>query len=303
MSNVATGEDASGLASQIMAESSAELSAHGAPAAEKSEGETPTENETVETTTEAETPAEETEPKSEVAPKAEEEPAKDPAEEGSVRTIKLGKTEFASPEEASKEYNRVIGHSAQLAGKLSAAEAMIAAKDAEIQEAREANQMWVEWKRALDAGEDPTTTPAAAEIPKGLSAEEVAKITKETIERDRVMARHEADINELESLENYGEVVETIVRLAEKINPFTETYYTPKEAYAAACQHHGVQNLLVKSTAATPATPPRVMANPDAVKGAGRPAPAGAGGSAPKTEHVDASEEHLQKQFARLEMI
>lgn len=300
MPDVATGMDAIGLEQQVMQESAAAISEHAAAIAGKSEAETPPENEGVETPPATETPADETVEEPEVAPEVE--APKDPPADDTGSTIKLGLQEFATPEDATKEYNRVVGRNAHLAGEKKAVETQLTAAQEEIAALREANKQWAEYHQATENGEE-AEMPTSAKPTQGMTEEQIAKITEDTITRRETLAAHHAQIDKLEGLSNYPQVVDTIVSLAEKLNPFTGVFYTPEEAYVAACGHLGLPNLLVETPVAKPATAPRVVANPDAVKAAGRPAPAGAGGAAPKNDAPDPWDDHIDKQFQRLNLI
>lgn len=306
MPEVAPGEDATGLTTQLMAESAAAISEHAAKQSEKStSSETTPENGGSETPEEAKAPevqpenGEETPetPKSDEADPQKEEGKQDTDPETSK--IVLGNREFATMQDATKEYNRVVGHNAHLAGEKKAVESRLAAVEAELAKAYAANQEWVEYASAQKEGREDVPAPEATPNKQPqLSAEEVARIAAETIEKQQKLAQFNADIDELEALPNYAQVVDTIVSLSEKINPFTETYYTPKEAYAAACLHLGVDNLLNKT--AKQSSPPRTVANPEASKAAARPVPGNSASPAPKSDQKDSWEEHVDKQFSRL---
>jgi len=301
MPNVATGEDASGLMAQIATESAAAISDATVATPQKSESDLKTpENASEETPAEGEAPLDtpESTPETPAEEKSEEEVTPEEPKESENGAIKLGNREFATMQDATKEYNRVIGHNARIAGDLKARDTELNALKAEYQKAVAYNQEWLAYYQAQENGDTDTPMPAGEHKPdtKGMTPEEIAKITTETIERREKLAQFSAEIEMLEALPNYATVVDTIVSLSEKINPFTGTYFTPKEAYTAACQHHEVDNLLTKTSKPEK---PRVMANPDAVKAASRPVP-GSGGAPAPTDSKDSWSDHVDKQFDRL---
>lgn len=230
----------------------------------------PTEdNGQVEEETETEPEGEQPEAKESEEPKTETKPA----------PLKIGSKEFATPEAAVREATRILGRNGELAGRINALEAEMqqattsnAELAAQLKEALRVNQEWKEWHEASEKGQNkaaPREQQPSVEdtVRKVMSEQREAQKADEW--RSYVVKEHE----EIQALDNYADVSQILFQLSDKVNPFTGKYYMPKEAYAAACQHLGIPNLLANKPAANkPAssTPPKPIADPARKQAAAR---------------------------------
>lgn len=211
-------------------------------------------------------------------------------------TVKVGNRIFASVQDAAKEADRIIGRNAILAGdiaqlneKVSSTASALKEKEAQLQEALRINAEWVAWQKNTEEGKAaavPGTDPdaIAERVAAKLHQREASKSQNEIIQRE---------VDEIAKAPNYSDVYSVIANLADKTNPFTGKPFSPREAYAFACQHKGLQNLLD--------TPPSVVEAPKPVEkktntqsiknAAARPSGTRTVQTAPKTEWTPEDEE------------
>lgn len=302
--------DATGILAEDFAEAEAELAAKGpeveggeatenapAPEGEKETGtEAPAESEPKGDEGKEEEESDET-PNPEKKPDGTE-PPKDPEK---PNPLKLGNREFATPEDALAEAERLIGHNANLAGQVKEAATRIVRYEKEIipdlqsklKEAYAANQQWQEWYEAQqsgEAGEAPTAVPA--EAVEGIVERKLAEErTKQ--ETEQMLSAWEQDVKAIEKLPNYAQAYDLMFQIADKTNPLTGKNFTPKEAYVFACKQLGIENQLEKKPA-----PPKPSVNPAVKNAASRPT-SNAGANKVKTQQVelDEADEELAKAF------
>jgi hypothetical protein len=221
-------------------------------------------------------------------------------------TLKIGKREFASPEEAVKEATRIMGHNAELSGDLRVKEAEIAnlratssQLEAQLAEAVRFNQEWQAWhKSQSENGNVPAPTVREQPI-----EEVVTKVVAKLRDAERetqTQSAMKAEFDKIQTASNYPQVAETVYAIADKVNPITGRYFTPLEAYQFACRHLGIADeIAAQSTAMAqkPAasTPPSPATNPAVKQGAARPSASGR--RAPAPARIDEVDDVLNNAF------
>jgi len=265
-------------------------------------------------------PGEEAPKETPVPPPAEKpaDPAATPETGKPAAPLKIGQQEFASVEAALAEATRVLGRNASLGGDLRVtnerlvnAESSVKDLKAQLEDAVKVNQQWVEWHKQTTAGEH-------AFAP-GQDPESIAKRTVDELEARRTKSEQEIqvqkEITQIQSVANFSDTQEIILKVSDKINPLTERYFTPIEAYDFACRQLGLPNLLNDSSknlvpsAPTPSTAPTAPpAKPEPVAGdqakvisssAARPStsPARGGNPAPQKPAHDPVNDALREAF------
>jgi hypothetical protein len=222
----------------------------------------------------------EPEPKGE-EPKGEEEPA---------ATYTIGEREFKSVDALVKEANRINGRNANLAGNLTKAEERAEKSETDLAKVLEMNKRWKEHFDALEKGEEGTKRP-------DLDPEHIAELTTEKLSKRQTEEAMKSALNEevehLESLSNYDEVLETVEACADCINPKTGKLYTLREAYTYACKELELEDEWEKEETPEETPEPVKPATPapkssKAVKSAAaRPSGSGGGAPAPKKDPND----------------
>lgn len=204
---------------------------------------------------------------------------------------KLGNRVFGTVEDALAEANRVVGHNANLAGKLTEAESQLA-------EALRVNQEWVEWHKSLNETDEEGEQSPAKRSPVDIDPDDLAKkAADEAVKRiqhdTRVAQLREQFSQELQTIKatnHYFQIQDIIEQLADKVNPLTGNYFTPLEAYKFACTERGVTpELGSNGKPVEDKKAPRKIANPDAARSATRPSGGAPGASkeAPERSYVD----------------
>lgn len=221
-------------------------------------------------------------------------------------TLKIGKREFASPEEAVKEATRIMGHNAELSGDLRAKEAELtnlratsSQLEAQLAEAVRFNQEWQAWyKSQAENGNVPV--PAVREQPIEEVVTKVVAKLRDAERETQMQSAMKAEFDKVQTTTNYPQVAETIYAIADKVNPITGRYFTPIEAYQFACRHLGIADELTATStepASKPAasTPPAPATNPAVKQGAARPSASGR--RAPASARVDEVDDVLNNAF------
>jgi len=156
------------------------------------------------------------------------------------QTVKIGNREFASVDDAIKEANRVIGHNANLAGQVTTLQGENETLRTGLKELREANQEWAAWAASIKAGKD-------------IDPKMLIKATLDEYKNSQSQAEGEkqmhAELNELKQLSNFTELVPHMYKIADRVNPLTGEFFTPREAYRFVCQYFGLENQLDKKPA------------------------------------------------------
>jgi len=222
-------------------------------------------------------------------------------EETKSATVKIGKQEFASVEDAVREATRIMGRNAELSGQLKQANARaeeatqaLESVKAQLDEALKVNQQWAEWYEKATAGE--TAEPPHAKQP---SIDEVVRKVLAEQEAARAEAERmkaiEAEFEKVQNAPNYPQVAETIYKIADQINPLTGKYFTPKEAYEFACRMAGIVPEL--ETTAPPPVPPKSPVNSAVKSSAARPSGSGRLAPQQETRVTTIEDEYLAKAF------
>lgn len=161
-------------------------------------------------------------------------------EDGQQDKVKFGNREFATEKEALKEAERVIGHNANLANELTKLKSEAEEVKTKLEEAIGINEKWVEWAEDTERGEN-----------KEKPGEKVEDIVRRVLaEYDRrneniVLEKQlKEEVNKIQTLTNFDEVLPMLQDLATKTNPLTGKFFTPFEAYKFACWDKGLDNLL-----------------------------------------------------------
>lgn len=284
MSNVATdtvSADATGLAADILADDRASAPQ---PNSEVNKTDTKTENEPAPQgdKTEGDKP-DESEPTDPKDPADEADP-EDPKDEEPQTGIVIGNQTFATPEDAIKEAQRVIGHNANLAGDLARLESVVKTTQEQLDEALEANKEWEEW--AAKAAEGKVD-------PKVIARQAIEEYENGKQESTRVQTIAQ-QVDTIRALPNFAQVQDVIVEIADQLNPLTKKNFTPIEAYEFACKHKGVDNLLTpkKPAPKAPEPPPRTAARPT---GQGKGA-----APTPKADEPDEADIALRQSFGHI---
>lgn len=188
----------------------------------------------------------ETETTEEVSEEAQEEAESEETD----AVVKIGNREFASKEDAFKEAERIIGRNAQLAGKVSEKDRTIAEISAKLQEALEANQQFAKAfkKKAGGEFEDEVEEETPRLDPKEFARQAAAEMLQQT-QQQAAQERMRLEVQEIVQLPNYDEVSDIFSQLSNQINPLTQRFFTPREAYKYACRELEIDNLLEKKQA------------------------------------------------------
>jgi len=298
--------DALALASQIVAEDDAAFDAAvSGTKAENGRDETPTSKSSDESDDKGQVDAEDEKPSDESTPPEETapEPEKEPESEEDNATLKIGDREFATTADAIQEATRIMGRNAQLVGEIDGLTDQVQTLGTEVaehkehlQKAFEINQQWADWYQKTQKGENAAPPDTSKNIEEVVS--KVLKTQKAKEQEEAQLEVMRTEFAKVESAPNYpGEVQRIVYRLSDQLNPITQRYFTPLEAYDFACKHLGVENALnPKPAAPAPKPPLKPATNPAVVRAAARnPAPPSGRGTSKTVPRYDEEDDFVDR--------